>query len=106
MKIFRILILVLIIFVSIVLLGVLYSGGLIDVAGIRDPRVKPANFVIILCILIPIYRLLRNSASFKVSINQNSLLLVLCSVLILYTANYRMLGASDTVPARHLPLSI
>jgi len=26
--------------------------------------------------------------------------------LILYTANYRTLGASDTVPARHLPLSI
>ncbi len=92
--------------VSVALIGVLNSGGLINVAGFRDPRAEPANFVIALCILMPIYRLLRSPASFKEAINQNSLLLVICTVMILYTANYRLLGASDTVPAQHLPLSI
>lgn len=106
MKIFRILILVLIICVSVILLGVLYSGGFINIAGIRDPRAEPASFVIALCILIPIYQLLKHPISFKEAINEHSLLLVVCAVLILYTANYRTLGASDTVPARHLPLSI
>jgi Dolichyl-phosphate-mannose-protein mannosyltransferase len=106
MKIFRIIILALIICVSVILIGILYSGGFINIAGIRNPRAEPASPVIALCILVPIYRLLKHPASFKEAINQNSLLLVICAVLLLYTANYRMLGASDTVPARHLPLSI
>src|SRR5262245_33145881 len=105
-NIFTILILVLIVFVSLILLGVLYSGGLIDVAGIRIPRAKPANFVIALCILIPIYFLIKKPVPLKVAINENSVLLVICLILILYVANYRTLGGSDTVPARHLPLSI
>jgi hypothetical protein len=96
----------LIIFVSFVLLGVLYSGGFINVAGFRNPRAELSTFVIALCILIPFYQLLKNPTSFKQTISENSLLLVLCGVLILYTANYRTLGASDTVPARHIPLSI
>jgi hypothetical protein len=106
MKIFRTLILVLIILVSVFLFGILYSGGVIEIVGIHDPRAEPANFVIGLCILIPIYQLLKHPASFKEAVNENSLLLVMCAVLILYTANYKTLGASDTVPARHLPLSI
>jgi hypothetical protein len=106
MKIFRILILVSIICVSVILIGILYSGGFINIAGIRNPRAEPASYVIALCILVPIYQLLKHPASFKEALTENSLLLVLCTVLILYTANYRMLGASDTVPARHLPLSI
>lgn len=105
-KIFRIVILLLIIFVFVVLLGILYSGGFINIAGFRNPRAELSTYVIALCILIPIYQLLKRPASFKEAINENSLLLVLCGVLILYTANYRTLGASDTVPARHLPLSI
>ncbi|MCI0617103.1 glycosyltransferase family 39 protein [bacterium] len=103
-NIFRILILVLIIFVSVVLLGVLYSGGVIDFAGILIS--KPATLVIALCILIPVYRLLRIPAPFKEAINENSLLFVVCVVLILYFGNYRTLGSSDTIPARYLPLSI
>lgn len=105
-KIFRILILVLIIFVSIFLTGILYSGGSINIPGLRNPRAEISTFVIALCILIPIYQLLKHSGSFTEALDENSLLLVLCAVLILYTANYRTLGASDTVPARHLPLSI
>jgi hypothetical protein len=79
--------------------------GIHQYCGIRN-RAEPASYVIALCILVPIYQLLKHPASFKEALNQNSLLLVLCTVLILYTANYRMLGASGTVPARHLPLSI
>jgi hypothetical protein len=105
-KIFRILILVLIIFVSGILIGILYSGGFIDIAGIRDARAEPASFVIALCILIPLYQLLKHPASLKDAINENSLLLMICLVLVLYSANYRTLGASDTIPARYLPLSI
>jgi hypothetical protein len=101
-KISRIVVLVLIIFVSIFLVGILYTGGFINIAGFRNPRAEISTFVIALSILIPIYQLLKNQASFK----QNSLLLMLCGVLILYSANYRTLGASDTIPARHLPLSI
>lgn len=105
-KIFRILILFFIIFVSVFLVGILYSGGFINIAGFRDPRAEISTFVIALCILVPAYQLLKHSDSFKEALNENSLLLMLCGVLILYTANYRTLGASDTVPARHLPLSI
>ncbi len=103
-NIFRVLILVLIIFVSVVLLKVLYSGGVIDFAEIRIP--KPATLVIALSILIPVYRLLRIPVPFKEAIKANSLLLVVCIALILYFGNYRTLGSSDTIPARYLPLSI
>jgi len=105
-KILRILILVLIVFVSLILIGVLYSGGFINIAEIRILRAEPASFVIGLCLLIPIYQLLKHPASFKEAINENSLLLMVCMVSILYFGNYRTLGSSDTIPARYLPLSI
>lgn len=105
-KILRILILVLIVAVSAILIGVLYSGGLIDVTGIRIPRANPATFVITLCILIPIYGVLRKSASLKDALAENLFCLLICLTGILYFGNYRTLGASDTIPARYLPLSI
>lgn len=105
-KILRLLILVLIISVSVILIGVLYSGGVIDNAGIRIARVDPATFVIALCILIPIYELMKKADTFGNIINQNALLLIVSCVVILYFGNYRTLGASDTIPARYLPLSI
>lgn len=105
-KILRILILVLIIFVSLILIGVLYSGGFLNIVEIRIPRTEPTSFVIGLCILVPIYRLLKHPDSFKETINENALLLLVCTVTILYFGNYRTLGSSDTIPARYLPLSI
>jgi hypothetical protein len=105
-KILRILILVSIIFVSAILIGVLYSAGFINIAGIHNLRVEPATFVILICILIPIYAVFRKPALLKNAVAENSLCLLICFVTILYFANYRTLGASDTIPARYLPLSI
>ena len=105
-KILSILILVLIISVFVILIGVLYSGGLIDVAGIRITRANPATFVIPLCILIPIYVVFRKTASLKDALAENAFGLLICFVTILYFGNYRTLGSSDTIPARYLPLSI
>ncbi len=105
-KILSILILVLIISIFVILIGVLYSGGLIDVAGIRITRVNPATFVITLCFLIPIYVVFRKAASLKDGLAENTFGLLIYFVLILYFGNYRTLGASDTIPARYLPLSI
>lgn len=105
-KILSILILVLIIVVAVILIGVLYSGGFINIAGIRIPRAEPATFILVLSILIPVYQLLKHTTSLKESIDQNSLLLLVCIVSILYFGNYRTLGSSDTIPARYLPLSI
>jgi hypothetical protein len=105
-KILSILILVLIISVFVILIGVLYSGGLIDVAGIRITRANPATFVIPLCILIPIYVVFRKASSLKDAVAENTFGLLICFVTILYFGNYRTLGASDTIPARYLPLSI
>lgn len=105
-KILSILILVLIIFVSVILIDVLYSGGFINIAGIRVPGTETASFVIGLCILVPFYQLLKHPLSFKQALNENLLLLMLCMISILYFGNYRTLGSSDTIPARYLPLSI
>lgn len=106
MKVLRIVILISIVCVSVALIGVLYSGGFVNIAGFRNPRTELASFVIALCILIPLYQLLKHPAPFKEAITGNLFLLMISAVLIFYTANYRTLGASDTVPARHLPLSI
>jgi hypothetical protein len=105
-KILSILILVLIIAVAAILIGVLYFGGLIDVAGIRIARANPATFVIMLCILIPIYAVFRKHTSLKDALGENSFCFLVCFITILYFGNYRTLGASDTIPARYLPLSI
>jgi hypothetical protein len=105
-KILSILILVLIVFVSVILIGILYSGGVINVAGIRIPRADPATFVIALCILVSVYLPVKHRISFKETIDKNGLLLLVCITTILYFGNYRTLGSSDTIPARYLPLSI
>lgn len=105
-NIFRILILVLIVFAFLILFAVLYTGGTIDVGGIRIVRAKPATPIIALCILFSLYSLIKKPSSLKQAIDENSLTLLVCLVLILYLGNYRTLWASDTIAARHLPLSI
>ncbi len=105
-NIFRILILVLIVFAFLILFAVLYSGGMIDVAGIRIVRATPATPIIALCILFSIYILVRKPLSLKEAIDENLLSLLVCIVLILYLGNYRTIAAGDTIPARYLPLSI
>jgi dolichyl-phosphate-mannose-protein mannosyltransferase len=105
-KILSILILVLIIFVSVILIGILYSGGFINIVGIKIPRAELASFVIGLCILVPLYQLMKHPVSFKEAFKENLLLLLVCTISILYFGNYRTLGSSDTIPARYLPLSI
>ncbi len=80
------------------LLVILYTGGNLKFAGIND-RVQPATAVIVLCVLIFVSTLLKRNESYNI-------VLLLCLILIAYSANYRTGGPSDTVPARYLPFSL
>lgn len=105
-NIFRIIIIFLMLFVLLVFFGILYSGGSIDLGGLRFARVRPASLVIIFCILYSLFSLIKKPIPFKDALAENSLIFLTCLVLIVYLGNFRTLSASDTVPARYLPLSI
>ena len=101
----RVSLLFLIAFVFLGLLIILYQGGYFQLAGFNE-RVRPATVILILCVLIFTYTLLKQGNSFKEVLRENSLVLLICIVVMLYSGNYLTAAASDTAPARYLPFSI
>lgn len=94
-------ILALFISTALYLVVLLYTGGSIHTLGVR--RAEITTPVLMLSALMLLRQLLHNGPGI---VDASIPIVLFCAFHILYLANFRTRGATDTVPARYLPFSI